>query len=116
MSISDAETLVALLIAAYPHDALEEESVSVYSAALQELTSAQYARQAIQTIVRNENRLPSIAMLRLAYHDAKKEAERAEAYARQQAALEPPHGPRTLPPEVKEYLLRLRGEEVKERG
>src|SRR5262245_42263249 len=62
-----ARRMVAILVAAYPREALEPASVDVYTAALAELDSLPALEQTVRTIIRSSPRFPSISELRETY-------------------------------------------------
>jgi hypothetical protein len=62
-----ATALVGLLLASYPRERLDPEHVAAYRGFLLELRSDEGARAAVMSLIRTEDRLPSIARIRRAY-------------------------------------------------
>lgn len=67
MTRDDALTVLGLLNAAFPSEALEEQTVAVWIAILAEMADAEAATNAALAIVKNGHKFPSIADFRQIY-------------------------------------------------
>jgi len=101
MTPDEAKTVVALLIAAYPHDGIEQETFDLYAAALERLRDPAAAQEAVRRLVLQTHRFPTIATIMGAYQEQRelriqeqRQLEQREADAR---AI-------TAPPEVRERM------------
>jgi hypothetical protein len=102
MTGQQAGDVLALLVAAFPDAALDDESSSFFVSEIARLADYEAALDAATLCAREARKFPSLAEFRQTYRT------RSEA-RRPMRALEESSGPRVLPAEAVEALLRLQG-------
>lgn len=83
MNLGDAKVLTAKMAAAWPRDWLGAASYEVYATFIAELPDADVASDAVDVLIREARRLPSVAEVREVYR-------RAATWHEQPALEEPP--------------------------
>lgn len=103
MTGTEARALLTVLIAAFPRDAIEQETFDLYAAQLANL-EAGAARTAVERIVESGRHFPTIAEIREVYFPIRKAELDHQANER---GLPEPAGDGTLPPEAQAFLDRI---------
>jgi hypothetical protein len=87
MTRPEAEALVELLTAAFPHPRVPDLTVALYRDELERLPDVEAARAAVQALIANEERFPVLAVLLREYRPAAR--RNAEQRARSHGLEEP---------------------------
>ncbi len=104
MRKAEAVQVVQVLAAGFPHEALEPETVALWTYELCVLESADAARDAAMTIVRSGDKFPTLRQFRVAYRQA---SERLSPPALEQSSEREP-----IPIDAATWLQRIGGRSV----